>query len=142
MGFAFSTRGGEYGFAVELADGRVLRESDVTWDDVPAGAAVRKLEIVHLRTGVSHVSISDFAQFFFANEAEGFLTVGGKHDGRQGLRHVAKIFGGISRDGTVTEARMTFDAPGLPRVSQRRYGFDGFPYVQSVLRPGAASAGA
>lgn len=139
---SFSTRGGEYGFEVELASGRELRESDVTWDDIPPGARVRSLRLVHLRTGVVHASLSDFARYFFANEAVGYMTmtVGG-HGGRQGSRHEAKIFGGVRRDGTVVEARMTFEVPGAPRVSQRSYPFEAFPYVPAALRDGVLAAG-
>lgn len=133
---AFNTRGGEYGFLVELHDGTQLVESHVLWDDVPVDAHIAALRFVHLKTGVALANLTAFDRYFFMNEAIGVTTFGASGVGASGTYHEAKIFGGIKRDGTVVETRIVFPLGSLPKAQEpRMYSFvDNFPYAFEVLK--------
>lgn len=109
----FNTRGGEFGFEVEFADGTRMTEADGTWDDVPA-KPIASLAVCHLRSRVDRVRLRGFREFLFSNEAlEG--------RGGRATTHAAKILGGVNSDGSVVLARVEFAPGGPPRLSRRQY---------------------
>jgi hypothetical protein len=124
----FSTRGGHFGFVALLADGRIMREDQVTWDEVPADVAIASLAIVHLRLGHKYVSLEGFGRYFFSNQA-GQSAIGP-------MIHTGKLVGAVRKNGGgATEIFIDFDGV-LPRVRQREYPPAEIPFAPSALRQG------
>jgi hypothetical protein len=123
-------------FLAELADGRRFLEGPgVTWDDVPLDSPIASLELVD---GLEHLAtLQGFSRFFFSNEAVSAIS----DDGRGGATTrepvlVAKILGGISADGKVSELRVEL-RPGGPVAIPREYPIQGFQFVDAAVRKGA-----
>ncbi|MBX4215683.1 hypothetical protein KW797_01920 [Candidatus Parcubacteria bacterium] len=134
---SFNTRGGTYGFLVEFADGSKLDEGSVVWDDIPKDRPIKFLRFVHLRTQAVLFTLEDFSHYFFMNEAAQAATLYGSGGGTQrDPSHTAKIFGGIRRDGTVSEIRVSFPPGSLPKATlSKPYPNEEFIHSHAVFRP-------
>jgi hypothetical protein len=100
-----------------LHDGGVLVEGGncATWDDVPRGARVRRLEIRDADGGATFVSLDGFARCYAWNECTALVGA------RQGVPS-AKVIGCVLPDGTVREVRLAFEwwhsSPAMPGVAE------------------------
>jgi hypothetical protein len=86
-----------------LEDGGVLVEGGncPTWDDVPRGARIRRLEIRDLDGGATLVSLDGFARCYAATEAAA-------RPGQSRGLPSAKIIGCVRADGLAQEIRLEF----------------------------------
>jgi hypothetical protein len=145
---ALNTRGGEFGFSIEFADGGKMTERDGTWDDVPAGRPIRSVALAHLGTGVDFWRLQGFREFFFSNE--GVDVKGGSADLGDGTaaqqvtirtaEHTAKILGGVNSDGSVVETCLIFTREGPRKLDVKKYGRGDCRFVEAAFRRGAEAS--
>ena len=104
-----NTYGGQYGFVVELADGTIVCEDELTWDDIQG--VVKTLSIAHLPTYHQNkhtfVTLKNFEKYFFSNVAVSIRNY--QTDLRGG-----KVFGGCNGN-KAKLIHMSFDN-GMPKV--------------------------
>jgi hypothetical protein len=122
----FNTRNGNIGFVVTLADGTVLREDQVTWDEVPTNQPLRKLAIVHLPSGHEYIALANFQRVLFSNVARAGKTT-------QESVHVGKLVGGVNGDKAVTVV-LDFSVGQIPTVDKREMPTADLPYTPTTFR--------
>lgn len=126
------------GFQVEYADGTVLNEWAVTWDELPTDRPIRSLSLVDLLDGKVYFKMEGARRYFFSNEGIAVFQVSGH-------QHSGKVFGmvdlapAVMPDERVTEIHVDLLAEE-PKAEQRIYPITECPFAPHAFRPGMAQA--
>lgn len=120
---------GFWGFVVTFTDGTVYRESDGPWVEMP-DKGIAKVTVA--TPNARDIVLEGLKCYFFNNEAVARMPLGtkkGKSVSMQG-ELVAKLLGGIDKEGNAIEYRVTKEG----KTFMRQYPSADLPYTSEILR--------